>query len=164
MVLWISKLNAPLIVPLRVMLPEVHFTSEAAASVIGPGKLPAVAEEFNSTPPELMPVPEMVSGSAEAYAWPFKSKAAPLETTVAPATVPNAVVEPSLSVPAEIVAAPVYVFAPESVSTPAPNFSIVPVPEMTLLIVKSSVRLKIMVALLTTELPLMLPVVPAAPT
>jgi len=72
-------------------------------------------------------VPFKVSASAVASVNPFKSRAAPVVTVVPKPIVPNGVfaplpAAPSFNVPTLIVVKPVYVFAPESVSMPAPVF------------------------------------------
>ena len=76
----------------------------------------------------------------------------PPSLTVMPALALFAIAPPvpTNNVPPLIVVVPVYVFAPVSVSTPAPCLVKVPVPEITLETVKSLLRLNINAALLVT--------------
>ena len=75
-------------------------------SVMFPDKLAGVALLLISAPPELIPVPLSVSGSAPTVR-PLRSKTAPLVVVVTPAVVPSAVAFPNFSVPALIVVNPV---------------------------------------------------------
>ena len=89
-----------------------------------------------NAPASEIPVPFKVSPSEVASVNPFKSSA-PAATIVPAPVVPNGVLgltpaAPSCNIPALIVVAPVYVFAPERVHVPAPLFVSVPdvVPRM----------------------------------
>ena len=89
-------------------------------------------------------MPLMVSGSPIENA--PTCKVAPLVTEVAPPVPPSALMLPTITVPSLIVVTPVYVFAPDNVSDPAPDFVNVPdpvaiAPEIVLVPAPSMVRL-----------------------
>src|SRR4051812_47992630 len=98
------------------------------ARVTGPARLAPTTlllisePKVFGAPTPVTPAPVRVTGSAP-IAWPFKSSAAPEETTVAPATLPRALLLPRITLPLLILNAPVKVFVPFRVRLSGPTLS-----------------------------------------
>ena len=115
--------SEPVIVPAleSVSVPESELIREGAARVIRPPKELSLAM-FRRAPPEVIPPPESVSGSAPTVIVPESSRAAPSATVVPAAVVPRPAAFAIRRAPPEMVVAPVNVLAPESVRRPPPCF------------------------------------------
>ena len=104
---------------------------ELAANATVPDNVPA-AEKFTA-PADDTPVPEIVNGSADVT--PAATSNVAPDDTVVPcpaAEPPSADASEIFTVPAEIVVAPVYVFAADNVNVPVPVlFVSAPAPEIT---------------------------------
>ncbi len=125
--------------------------------VIAPVKLAAVALLLVNAPARPIPVPLSVTASATPVC-PFRSSAAPVPVTVVtPPVVPSPAASPSFTVPALIVVAPAYVFAPESNRVPAPAL-VKPPLVMTALMARSSAAVPL--ATVNVRVPVLRSIVP----
>jgi len=151
--------------PVIVIAPEPPI--EVAAAIVTAPVAVAAAPELIKAPALLNPTPDKLSALATVK--PFISSVNPEPTITIPVpkapfvTVPVEDI-PALRVPPETDVIPEYVFAPVRVNAPAPFFTKAPVPEIRLLTPRSSLRLKVKVALLVTLPEPNVPVVPPLPT
>jgi membrane-bound metal-dependent hydrolase YbcI (DUF457 family) len=88
----------------------------------------AVPPEMRSAPLDPTPVPDKVMASANPLTVLEISRAAPAVTLVVPIVVPSDVLFDATTIPAEMLVAPEYPLAAESVSVPFPLFVTVPDP------------------------------------
>ena len=86
---------------------------------------------FRIAPVAVIPVPEIVNGSAIDNPAPLMCTAAPDATDVAPTAVPNAESLLTATTPESTEVAPVNVFVADRVSVPDPDLVSAPEPEIT---------------------------------
>ena len=102
------KLKFPVIANVelyKLKLPDSELMLEFEFKVINP-PYALTSEIFLKAPPELMPLPFNVKGSAPIIIPPDNSKAAPFATMVLPLMLPRASLLEALNTPAEIVVVP----------------------------------------------------------
>jgi hypothetical protein len=110
------------------VFPDATWIVASPESVTVPDH-PLVSAKF-SAPADDAPVPAIVTYSPTVTPADTAS-VAPLDTVVAPSVVPTAAAFEIVSVPADTVVAPEYVFVPDNARSPVPDFVRPPVSEMT---------------------------------